>query len=51
MKRPDTQLRELRAELRYWQGQAQFEERCLKASRDKCKAVAQKMREVQAVKP
>lgn len=46
MKRPETQLRELRAELRYWQGQARFEARCLKASRDKCKMIAAKMRKV-----
>jgi len=49
MKRPETRLRELRAELRYWQGQARFEARCLKASRENCKVIAAKMREVQAV--
>jgi hypothetical protein len=47
MKRSKTLIRLLRSELHYWQGQARMEARWLKQSRDKSKAIAAKMRELQ----
>jgi hypothetical protein len=47
MKKYSTLLKELRAELRYWQMQARLEERLLKKTRAKCKAIGAKMRELQ----
>lgn len=47
MKKNSTLLRELRAELHYWQMQARMEARRLKATRNKCKNIGAQMRELQ----
>lgn len=48
MKRPSTKLRELRLTLRYWQMQARIDARCLRSSRNKCKAIGAMMRKIVA---
>jgi hypothetical protein len=40
-------LRELREDLRYWQGMARIDARSLIGSRNKCKEIAAKMRALQ----
>lgn len=47
MKRQETRLRELREELRYWQGQVRFESRCLAGSRKKCFEIGKQMQDLQ----
>jgi hypothetical protein len=48
MKTPKTILKELRAELHYWQAVARIETRSLKATKEKCKQIGKKMRKIQA---
>jgi hypothetical protein len=47
MKRNETLLRELREELRYWQGMARIDAHSLIGSRNKCKEIGAKMRALQ----
>jgi len=47
MKQNKTLIKELRAELHYWQMIARMDARSLKATRAKCKEIATKMRELQ----
>lgn len=48
MKKNKTLIRELRAELHYFQMQARIDARSLKSSRAKCKEIAAQMRELQS---
>ena len=45
-----TLLKELRAELHYWQMMARIDAKALKRTREKCKEIATKMRSLQAHK-
>lgn len=47
MKRPATRIKELKEELRYWQGHVRMETRWLKASKNKAKEIGKVMREIQ----
>ncbi len=47
MKKNSAVMRKLREDLHYWQMIARIEARCLRATRDKCKEIAAKMRQVQ----
>ncbi len=50
MKTNKTLLKELRAELHYWQMMARMDARSLVRTREKCKEIATKMRGLQAHK-
>jgi hypothetical protein len=50
VKQPQTQIRELRQELRYHQEMVRVDLRALKAGIRKCKEIAAKMRELQRMR-
>jgi hypothetical protein len=50
VKQPQTQIRELRRELRYHQEMVRVDLRALKAGIRKCKEIAAKMRELQRMR-
>ena len=47
MKRKSAAFRKLHEDLHYWQMVARIEAWCLRATRDKCKEIAAKMRSLQ----
>lgn len=48
MKTKKTRLKELRAELRHWQMICRLDVRSLQRTREKCKEIGAKMRQVQS---
>ena len=51
MKQTKTILKELRQELRYWQGRVRMDVKSLERTKDKCKEIATQMRQVQSGEP